>query len=63
MPKKTTGKKLHRLVVEMDPDQFKRLKIVLLQKYNMTVSNWVREKVDAELGERVKGKYKTRYLS
>lgn len=63
MPRKDTAKKSHRLVVEVDKKQFTRFRIALLQKYGMTVSNWVRLQMDKVLEEPVKGRYKTKYLS
>lgn len=62
MSKDKNKGKSHRLVVEVDKAQFTRFRIALLQKYGMTVSNWVRLQMDKVLEEPVKGRYKTKYL-
>jgi hypothetical protein len=55
-------KKYHRLVVEVDKQQFNRFRAFLLEKKGLTVSNWVRMEMDRLLNEPVKGRYKTKYL-
>lgn len=61
MPKKFTPGETHRLVVEVDKKQFRRFRASLLQR-GLTVSNWARMKMDEELHEPVRGKFKTKYL-
>jgi hypothetical protein len=46
--------KLHRMVVEVERDQYKRLRGKLLSEHGITISDWVRSEIANELGEEVK---------
>ena len=52
-------KNKHRMVIEVDKDQCLRLRGKLLREHGQTISNWVRQKIAAELGE---SERLTRYL-
>jgi hypothetical protein len=60
MPTKNTSK-LHRMVIEVNAQQYARLRGHLLATKNQTVSDWVRQMIDNELREPVKGQFRTAY--
>lgn len=62
MPKKVNTGKTHRMVVEVDKDQFLRFRAALLEKRGLTISNWARNEMDKVLNEQVKGRFRTKYL-